>query len=282
MPDPIPAVTATAVEAAPVVASIAPVVIPEPVQAVVTSEAPPVVETPPAAVVEVVAPVETTVLGDALKPVESIKTPEQIAAEEAAKNKTLDGVEKTVEGQSDESAPPPKEVLEAPKYEPFKLPENVSLDETKVSEFTNILSELELKGKASHAEVQEFGQKAVDLFINEQKSLVEHINKTQLTAWEKTKTDWKDLTLKDPEIGGNRFQTALTSAQTFIRTHGGSPEQQAEFRALMDTSGLGNHPAMIRLLAKAGASMTEGSPLAAKTPVSAPKSKTQTMYGKSN
>ena len=278
MSDPVtaPVVPTTVAEAAPVIAptpAVAPV---EVVQTAPVTPAPvpaPVAETPPAPAVEApVAPVEsTTALGDALKPeIKPAVEPDPNAPKAA----------ETVEGQSDEPAPPPKEVPEAPKYEPFTLPENVSLDEAKVSEFTNLLSDLEMKGKADHALVQEFGQKAVDLFINEQKNLVEQINKTQLDTWEKTKTTWKDQTLADPEIGGNRFQTALTSAQTFIRTHGGTAEQQAEFRALMDTSGLGNHPAMIRLLAKAGASMVEGSPLAATKPVTPSKSKTETMYGR--
>ena len=82
----------------------------------------------------------------------------------------------------------------------------------------------------------------------------------------------------DPEIGGNRWQTTVDSATNFIRTHGGTEAQQAEFHKIMDESGLGNHPAMIRILARAGAAMSEGRPLAAQAPAVA-LSKTQKLYG---
>jgi hypothetical protein len=213
----------------------------------------------------------TTVLGEALtdKPAEAPVT----------ETKPAEGSEAPVEqknegGQSDETAPPPK-------YEPFTLPEDVKLDDKKLGEFTSLLAELETSGKASHEAVQAFGQKAVEFYVNEVKDVVNNITKVYQDAWDKQKVTWKEQFLADPEIGGNRFQTTVDSALTFIRTHGGTAEQQQEFRNLMETSGLGNHPAMIRLLAKAGEAMSEGKPLVATTPVSAPKSKVSTMYGTS-
>lgn len=252
----------------------APVITPEaqPSSAVVAPVVTP--ETPPAVVVEPVIPVTepVTVLATEIdkttpKPVEPTPAPVEI------QEQVLDSTKKTVEGQSDEPAPPPK-------YEPFVTPDDIKLDDQRVGEFTNILSELEIKGKADHTLIQEFGQKAVDFHIKEVRNILENRNKQQLADWEKTKTGWKDQFLADPEIGGNRFQTTIDSALTFLRTHGGTQEQQAEFRNLMETSGLGNHPAMIRLLAKAGAAMSEGTPLAATRPVPQLKSKTETMYGK--
>lgn len=250
-----PTAPQTPVQAAPVVE--APVVAP-----VVT----PAVEAP-VTVSEPIAPVPETVLGEALKPeVKPVETPVEVK---------VDGEQPIKEeGQSDEPAPPPT-------YEPFTLPEGITLEEERLKEFTGILSEFEGKTKAEHAAVQEFGQKAVDFHVAEIQKTVEAYTQKIEQDWENTKKTWKESFMSDPELGGNRWQTTINSALSFIRTHGGNEDQQAEFRKLMNDTGIGNHPAMIRMLANAGTKMVEGAPLVAQTPLSPPKSKTQTMYGKS-
>lgn len=176
--------------------------------------------------------------------------------------------------QSAEPAPPPT-------YEAFKMPEGVSLVPETLGKFTELLSTLETEGKADHALVQQFGQKAVDFYIAEVQKSATDIHKNLQTAWDQQKVEWKESFLKDPEIGGERSQTTVDSALKFIRTHGGTAEQQQEFKSLMETSGLGNHPAMIRLLARASEGMSEGKPLTAIRPANTSvKSKVQTMYGK--
>lgn len=176
------------------------------------------------------------------------------------------------EGQSDEPAPPPV-------FEAFTFPEGVTPSEETLKEFTDLLSNLETEGKADHAELQKWGQKAVDFYQKEIQKTISDLNTFYQKTWNETKLKWKDSFLNDPEIGGNRANTTLSSALNFLRTHGGTPEQQAEFRQLMDQSGLGNHPTMIRLLANAGRAMQEGKPLAAQAPPKVQKSKTETLYG---
>lgn len=259
-PTPSPVVE-TPIVVAPVVvseASVAPVVAP----VVDPTPVPTPVETP---VTEPVKPPET-VLGEA--PPTEVKEPAKEGEIPPVAEEDKQG------GQSDEPAPPPS-------YEAFKVPENVKLDDERVSTLTKLLGDLEINTKADHTAMQEFGQKLIDTHISEVTKAIEDIHKYNQVTWDKQKLDWKDEFLKDPELGGNRFQTTVDAARTFISTHGGTPEEQAEFRSLMESSGLGNHKVMIRILARAGQAMTEGRPLAAKTPVSAPKSKTQTMYGKS-
>jgi hypothetical protein len=267
-----------------VVAPVAPVAPVTPVTeaaapVVVETVAPVVAEAAPAPVAEAAKPVEApvTVLAEGLdkKPAaEAPKAPVEEApkTEEAAKP-PVEEAKKTESG--DQSAEP----ASSPVYDAFKVPDDIQLDNERVQKFTELLGEFEGKTKAEHAMVQEFGQKAVDFHIGEIKKAVESVTKLYQETWDRQKIEWKDTFLKDPEIGGNRFQTTVDSALTFIRTHGGTAEQQTEFRNLMEASGLGNHPAMIRLLANAGRAMQEGRPLAAQTPVSPPKSKTQTLYG---
>lgn len=241
----------------------------------VTLETVPVVsvEAIEAPVKAVEAPV--TVLAEALdKSVETTKPPETKTESTTEASKEVVVTEnKPTEGQSEEPAPPPT-------YEPFTVPEGFTLDGDRMSKFTELLTGLEVEGKvADHSFVQQFGQKAVDFHVQEVTRAVEDVTKLYQTAWEKQKTDWKDSFLNDPEIGGNRFQTTVDSARNFIRTYGGTTEQQKEFRDVMETSGLGNHPAIIRLLSKAFEGQSEGKPLAATRPVAPPKSKTATLYG---
>jgi hypothetical protein len=255
----------------------------ETTQAPVTAAAPPVApvtETAPAPVLEAVKTEQAkapevakatpdTVLGEALdkKPAETPKEPPKTEAKVESTEK------KTEEGKSDEPAP-------LPVYDAFKLPEGVTLEADRVAEFTKVLSDLETSGKVPHDLVQKFGQTMVDTHIAEVKKATDALTAKYLEVWDNQKTEWKDSFLKDPEIGGNRFQTTVDSALSFIRTHGGTSEQQTEFRNLMNSSGLGNHPAVIRLLANAGRAMAEGKPLVASKPAPQAKSKVETMYGK--
>lgn len=257
---PVVVAPAPVVEAA-AVAAPAPVVAP----VVETVVATPVIATPVPEVTPTSEPVKadtgaTTLLAEAPIP-QPTPTPE------------VTQVVNTEGGQSVEPAPPPT-------YEPFLVPD-LTLDQGRISEFTNLLSDLEVSGKADHAIVQAFGQKAVDFHVNEVKKALESHTQMMVDAFENQKTGWKDEVRNDPELGGNRFQTTLDSARTFIRTHGGTPDQQAEFLSVMDSSGLGNHKAVIRLFANAMAAMSEPKPLASVKPVPQPKSKTQTMYGRS-
>ena len=267
MADEIVAPTTENVAAAPVVAPVADAlpVIPAPVVTESASAAPveAVQPAPAEAVVAPEAPKEPTptVLGEALK-----ETPPEAPKDET---KVETPEVKDEGGQSVEPAPPPK-------YDAFTLPEGVTLDEGTVGKFTDILGSLE---GGDHAKFQEAGQKMVDLYLSESKATADKIAQHYETVWENTKTGWREETVKDPEIGGNRLQTSIDSALNFIRTHGGTAEQQAELRGILDSSGLGNRLAIVRLFARAGQAMSEGKPLAAPKPVTQSKSKTATMYG---
>lgn len=266
-----PAVTTTQIPAAPIVATPAPAAVPPPVSTT-TSTAPPV-ESPPAAVAPLqppeapippAAPAEkaTSLLGTALE----VKPAEDKPAEIK-----VDAEKKEEGGQSGEPAP-------LPVFEAFTLPEDFSSDGTRLDEFTKELADFETATKADHAMLQAFGQKLVDRHVAE----VQRLNDFYKTAFENQKNDWKQSFEKDPEIGGNRAQTSINAAIQFIETHGGSTEQKAEFRSLMNTTGVGNHPALIRILAKANAVLAEGKPLPGTKPPAASTSKVERRYGKMN
>lgn len=162
-----------------------------------------------------------------------------------------------------------------PTFEAFKLPDGSPLDEGKLGDFTKELAEFELTSKADHVALQEFGQKLLDRHTAEIQRMADYYK----IAWENQKNGWKDAFEKDQEIGGNRANTTINAALQFIRTHGGTEAQQQEFRQLMDTTGVGNHPALIRVLAKANSVLSEGKPLAGTKAEKPPTSKVSRRYG---
>ena len=128
-----------------------------------------------------------------------------------------------------EHAPAPSEVT----YEAFNLPEGFTPDQKEMDAFTGILRE----GKAS----QETGQKLLDLYTGEIRKLETY----QREHWQNTLDTWKEDTLADPQLGGNRFQTVLTRC-TAVLNEFGTPQ----FLEMLDASGLGNHVEMFRFLNK--------------------------------
>lgn len=171
-----------------------------------------------------------------------------------------------------------------PTFEPFKLPDGITLQEDKLSEFTNDLSEFEA-GTKDHASTQEFGQKLLDKHIALVTEAVTNAVKMSTDGGKAAElakhNEWREQTKKDPIIGGNRLETTKADALKFIRMHGGSATQQQEFITLMNETGVGNHPAMIRMLAQAGKNMSEPRPLAATKPASKPVDKITKRYGNS-
>ena len=213
----------------------------------------------PAASAEIVATPIAPIAGEAEKPAteaipatpevklaSSILTPPAAAAEEPSKPEGEAAANENVAAQPQAPIATP----EIPVYEPFVLPEGVEVDEKELGEFKNLIGEYKAP--------QEFGQKLLDRHIAE----LNRFQQTQLQAWETEKESWAEDFRKDQEIGGNRAQTTIDSAHKFIRTHGGTPEQQQELYDILARTGLNNHKALIRIFAKAAAApvLNEGTP----------------------
>lgn len=220
---------------------------PAPVSGVAPTPAAPVAAEKPAdKPAEAIA--ETTLLGSepkaedkpAEKPVEQ-KAPEGEVKAEGVEQKKEEG------GQSEQAQPPT--------YEPFVVPEGMSLDKEKLGNFTKILGDIQVKTKADQKMMQDYGQQLVDMARSEVQESVQRVNDYYKDAVAKQKSDWKSDFEKDPEIGGNRMQTTLNAALNAIK-EGASTSKDAkvaeaqlkEVRQLMD-GGIGNHKALIRTLA---------------------------------
>lgn len=161
----------------------------------------------------------------------------------------------------------PAEPLPAPTYE-FKFPEDVAVDPERVTKMSELIGSLELDAKLDHAKASEFGQKALDFHLAEMQRVVSEIDQQGRQAWTEMREGWRNTFKSDPELGGNRQQTTLAACTRVIDQFGGSEQQRAELRQILGTTGAGDHPALIRLLANVGKQLGEGRPVPAVVPKS--------------
>lgn len=127
------------------------------------------------------------------------------------------------------------------KYE-FNAPEGVEFDEELTGQLSEVCRELRLPQEGA----QKFADMGVALMQKQQAAIQEN-HRALVDGWAKTAE-------KDPEIGGNAFKESIQVAQDVLRQYG-SPE----FTNLLNETGLGNHPEMIRLLTKVGKLVGEDS-----------------------
>jgi hypothetical protein len=129
----------------------------------------------------------------------------------------------------------------APEAYEFKAPEGSELDKAAVEQFEPIARELNLS--------QEQAQKLVDLYGTK---VMPQLMKQQADTWQKQVADWGAATKEDKEIGGEKFEANLTRAKQAMDKFA-----TPELREFLETSGMGNHPELIRVFVKVGAAMSE-------------------------
>lgn len=151
-----------------------------------------------------------------------------------------DEVEKTAEEiAAEEAAAKAAKVPEA--YE-LTAPEGLTLDEEAVTFATPIFKELGL----SNEDANKLLPAAAQLVQRTQDQMNQQYE-MQVAA---TRKEWLDSARADPEIGGPNWKESLAvgaKALDLLGAPKGSP-----FRDLLNDSGLGNHPEVIRIFAKVG------------------------------
>jgi hypothetical protein len=169
---------------------------------------------------------------------EGTKTPEEIAAEQAAKADATPAVPE--------------------KYE-FNLPEGMPVDTEGLAAFEPIAKDLKL--------TQEQAQKLVDLQVAAV-TRQQEAQQAQVAQW---LTDLK----ADKDLGGANLSTTAKNSSMAVERFG----DQA-LKDLLNTTGLGNHPAFVRWAAKVGAAMAEDKVIPAGGPTGTKKSAPDVMYDK--
>lgn len=144
------------------------------------------------------------------------------------------------EGSEDQGEGDEGETGAPEQYEDFTMPEGVELDGELTDELKTIGKELNLS-QADAQRVADLGGKLAEKFVNQQTEII-----TQARA------EWKKLSMADTEFGGDKLTANLAIAETGLKTFG-----TPELRSLLSESGLANHPEVIRLLYKAGKTVSE-------------------------
>lgn len=208
-----------------------------PVAAVAAPEAVPTVQVPV---------VETPVSAPAESPIQAPEVKTETPAPEAAK--PLLGPEAQVEPAKEAEAEAPKvEAAPIPVYE-FKIPEGASAENPVFKNFQSKLGEFQNMSKAEQAVVQKFGQEMLDMHLEDMKSVVENQNKSAWDWFNNRNKEWLDSAKADPVIGGDNFDSTISSASQAVSLYGGTKAQQIETAKLLQETGLENSPIMLRFL----------------------------------
>ncbi|KAA0020728.1 peptidase [Salinicola corii] len=142
-------------------------------------------------------------------------------------------------GEGEEAKP------NAPEAYDFKLPEGFEgeLNQDAIGEFEPIARELDLN--------QEQAQKLVDIYTRQSQAA----HQKQIEQYRETQEQWvKDLK-SDAEFGGAKFDANIKHAQRAIQEFGNDG-----IKSLLDQSGLGNNPDVVKMFAVIGKRMAEDSP----------------------
>lgn len=195
---------------------------------------------------------ETLMTQAASNPTDGSVSQQSEAAPEAAKADAPPASEQAaVQEPKAESQPEAKpdakdDKGEAPKAEEpaelsdFNAPEGINMDTEAAGEFKSLAKELGLK--------QEGAQKVADVGFK----LLQKWEAKQSEAIQSMKSEWINGTKTDKEIGGDKLNENLAVAKKALDAFG-----TPELRTLLNESGLGNHPEIVRAFYKAGKAISE-------------------------
>jgi hypothetical protein len=142
------------------------------------------------------------------------------------------------EGEGEQQQGAPEE------YAEFTVPEGFELDQEVGAKFSEMARGLNL--------TQEQAQGLVGL-QNELMQKYEDQRQESLTqALEAQRNRWADEIRNDPEVGGAQFDSTVQTAMKAMQAFGSD-----DLRQLLNESGIGNHPAVVKLFHKIGKGMSE-------------------------
>lgn len=134
-------------------------------------------------------------------------------------------------------ADPPKPEGAPEAYEQFKAPEGKEYDPHVLEQFSTAAKEANLS--------QDAAQKLLD-------KVAPALQERQTQQADALKSQWLNDSKSDKEFGGEKIQENLSIAKKSLDTFG-SPE----LRKLLEDTGLGNHPEVIRFFYKSGKAISE-------------------------
>lgn len=151
--------------------------------------------------------------------------------------------------QNDDQGDDPLDTVPEDGTYALTMPEGVEVDQQLLDALSPDFKEMGLTTKQA--------QTLADKFIAAQQAKAE----AQAGQFAETVAGWADQAKKDPEIGGAKWDGTVKNATTIVSRFG-SPA----LKEFLNSSGAGNHPEMIRFMAKVGAVIGEDNPAISENP----------------
>lgn len=168
-------------------------------------------------------------------------------------------------GQPDQTAQPSTapEAPSAPEtYAPFKLPDDMQLDEGIMGEFSQLAKGANLPQDKAQALVELGAKMAKGFESAAQQSLAD------------LKTQFATDLANDPKLGGEQLDANLAIAQRAINTYGSD-----ELKSMLTESGLIKHPELVRFFHAVGQTVSEDTNVDGTASQGGVKSLAERMYG---
>lgn len=188
--------------------------------------------------------------------------PSEVAAADAASEQSAPDAAPTTTKPTESSQASPEASQGVPEAYSLQAPEGLTIAPEHVEMAAPVFRELGLSNEAAN--------KLMPVAAKFAESVVAQVDRESADAFATWKRDLIRQAQADPEIGGAKWRDSINLAAHALDKLGapaGSP-----LRKLLDDTGVGNHPEMIRVFARAGRL------LGAKAPPR-PRSAAETLYG---
>ncbi|ECG8608162.1 peptidase [Salmonella enterica subsp. salamae serovar 47:z:e,n,x,z15] len=159
--------------------------------------------------------------------------------EKPAEENPADGEKKEGDKPAEKKEDDDKSEGAPEKYE-FQAAEGVELDTEALKDFEPVARELNL--------TNEQAQKLVDAYPK----ILAGVQQRQAEAWQQTTEQWAADVKADKEIGGDKLTSNLSAAQRALDQFG-----TPYLKEYLNTTGLGNHPDLVKTFVKIGKAMSE-------------------------
>jgi len=167
--------------------------------------------------------------------VTSESTAEPQASPQPGTGRPADNLSASPAAPHEPTADKPEKPAVPEKYDDFIMPENVTLDPQASQELKGLAKEYSL--------TQTQAQKAADLGAK----MMQKWTSQQTEAITRAQTEWMSSAKSDTEFGGGKLQENLGLARKALDTFG-----TPKLTQLLEGSGLGNYPEIIRAFYRAG------------------------------
>lgn len=189
----------------------------------------------------------TLMTADAATPTEGQAASEQTTTAATVADQTSQ-TQQTTEGQTTDSAKTDEagktegdqaKPQGAPEKYEFKAPEGREFDPNVLEQYSKVAKELNMSNESA--------QKMLD-------TIAPALAQKQQDAIAAARAEWETSAKADKEFGGEKLGENLATAKKALETFG-----TPELRTLLNDSGLGNHPEIIRAFYRAGKAISEDS-----------------------